>query len=156
MYSYLIYPMSGPPYSPTNLMVDISSSSLLNISWSTSTLVPKVPVNFSLTITNVDTSETTHEVVVEENYLFDTGSRRCTLKTFKIEVAAVNPAGSSLPAEVSVILPPLLDLSSVSDSLEYSLTRNSPGIVQLNISFQVSSHFVLSTVSSHLFRFCAE
>ena len=62
-------------------------------------------------------------------------------------MAAVNPAGSSFPAKVSVILPPLLDLSSVADSLEYSLTRNSPGIVQLNVSFQVSSHVALSTVA---------
>ena len=105
-------------------------------------------MSFSLTITNLDTSDTTREVVVEKNYLFDTGSRRCALETYEIEVVAVNPAGSSLPAEMSVNLPPLLDLSSVADSLEYSLTRNSPGIVQLNVSFQVSSHFTLSTVSS--------
>ena len=104
-------------------------------------------MSFNLTITNLDTSETTREVVVEENYLFDTGSRRCALETFKIEVATVNPAGSSQPAEVSVTLPPLLDLSSVMDSLEYSLTGNSPGIVQLNVSFQVSSHVELSTVA---------
>ena len=142
-----LHSCSGPPSSPTNLMVNISSASLLDISWSASTLIPEVPVNFSLTITNLDTSETTSKVVMEENYVFDTGSRRCTLETFKIEVAAVNPAGSSQPAEVSVTLPPLLDLSSVMDSLEYSLTRNSPGVVQLNVSFQVSSHFVLSTVA---------
>ena len=113
-------------------------------------------MSFNLTITNLDTSETTREMVMEENYIFDTGSRRCALETFKIVVAAVNPAGSSFPAEVSVILPPLLDLSSVSDSLEYSLTRNSPGIVQLNVSFQVSSHFTLSTSCSYIYCFCAE
>ena len=104
-------------------------------------------MNFTLTITNLDTSETTREVVMEENYIiFDTGSRRCALETFKIVVVAVNPAGSSPPAEVSVTLPPLLDLSSVMNSLEYSLTRNSPGVV-LNVSFQVSSLFPLSTVA---------
>ena len=114
----------------------------------------EVPVNFSLMIS---TPESIHTVVVlEENYVFDAGSGRCTPDTYLIQVVAVNPAGSSLPAEVSVTLPPLLDLSSVMDSLKYSLTRDSPGVVQLNVSFQVSSHFALSTVSSHLFRFCAE
>ena len=121
--------------SPTNLVVHISSGSLLDISWSASTSVSEVPVNYSLTITNLGTSETTSIVVMEENYLFDTGSKRCTLETYKILVVAVNPAGSSPPALDSATLPPLLVLSNVLDSLEYFLTSDSPGVVLLNVSF---------------------
>ena len=83
--------------------------------------------------------------MMEENYIFDTGSRRCTLETYEIEVVAVNPAGSSLPAEVSVTLTPILDLTNVVDSLQYSLTIDS-GQVQLNVSFEVSSQSSLFTV----------
>ena len=64
------------------------------------------------------------------------------LTLYLIRVVAVNPAGSSLPAEVSVTLSPVLDLSSVMDSLEYSLTRDSSSQVQLNVSFQVSHHIL--------------
>ena len=136
----ICFSCTGPPPSPTNLVANVSTNTL-DISWSF-TSIPEVPVNFSLTI---NTSESIHsEVVMEQHYVFNTGSGRCTPETYQVEVVAMNPAGSSNPAEVSVTLPPVLDLSPVMDSLKYSLTRDSPGIVQLNVSFQVSSHFALS------------
>ena len=109
-------------------------------------------MNFSLTI---GTSESTHavvQVVMEENYVFDAGSDRCTPETYLIQVVAVNPAGSSDPTEVSVTLRPLLDLSSVVDSLDYSLTRKSSDKILLNVSFEVSSHYALSTTLPSLCR----
>ena len=132
----------GPPPSPTNLITSVSTAGpgTLDISWSF-VFIPEVPVNFSLMI---NTSEPIHVVVMEENYVFNTGSERCMPDTYLIQVIAVNPAGSSLPAEMSVTLSPVLDLSSVMDSLKYSLTRDLPSKVQLNVSFEVSSHFALS------------
>ena len=57
-----------------------------------------------------------------------------------IRVVAVNPAGSSLPAEVSVTLPPLPDISQVNMvSLEYSLSRGVQlqGRIQLTVTLEV-------------------
>ena len=141
----ICFSCTGPPPSPTNLVANVSTNTI-DISWSFTSVPAKVPVNFSLMI---NTSESIRsEVVMEQYYVFNTGSGRCTPETYQIEVVAMNPAGSSLPAEVSVTLSPVLDLSSVMNSLEYSLTRDSPGIVQLNVSFQVSNHFTLSLYTS--------
>ena len=134
---------AGPPPSPTNLVANISTNTI-DISWSFTSIPAEVPVNFSLMISTPESIRTV--VVLEDNYVFDAGSGRCTPNTYLIQVVAVNPAGSSLPAEVSVTLSPVLDLSSVMDSLEYSFTRDSPGIVLLNVSFEVSSQFALSTI----------
>ena len=123
----------GPPPSPTNLVARVKSDSpnMLDISWSTPPFIPGAPVNFRITITKLDTSEdfrialtnqgtfenfrvtltnfmtseTTSEVVAEEHYVFDAGSGRRAPDTYLIEVEAVNPAGSSLPAELLAILP---------------------------------------------------
>ena len=131
--------LAGPPPSPTQLVANVSTNTI-DISWSFSSIPAEVPVNFSLMISTPESIRAV--VVLEENYVFDAGSGRCTPNTYLIRVVAVNPAGSSLPAEVSVTLPPVLDLSSVMDSLEYSLTRDSSGQVQLNVLFQVSHHIL--------------
>ena len=97
-------------------------------------------MNFSLMIS---TSESIHAVVVlEENYVFDAGNGRprCTPDTYLIQVVAVNPAGSSFPAEVSVTLPPLPGISQVNMvSLEYSLSRGVQlqGRIQLTVTLEV-------------------
>ena len=136
----------GPHPSPTQLVANVSISTL-DISWSFTSIPAEVSVNFSLMISTPESIRTV--VVLEENYVFDAGSGRCTPDTYLIRVVAVNPAGSSHSAEVSVTLPPVLDLSSVMDSLEYLLTRDSSGQVQLNVSFQVSHHSALSIVCSY-------
>ena len=135
--------LAGLPPSPTNLVANVSTNTI-DISWSFTSIPAEVPVNFSLMISTPVSIRAV--VVLEENYVFNAGSGRCTPNTYLIRVVAVNPAGSSLPAKVSVTLPPVLDLSSVMDSLGYSFTRDSPGIVQLNVSFEVSSQFALSTI----------
>ena len=143
--------LAGPPPSPTQLVANVSTNTI-DISWSFTSIPAEVPVNFSLMISTPESIRAV--VVLEENYVFDAGSGRCTPDTCLIRVVAVNPAGSSLPAEMSVTLPPLLDLSSVMDSLEYSLTRDLPGKVLLNVSFEVSGHVSLSTVASYSLYLC--
>ena len=122
--NFVVHLHAGPPPSPTNLLTNISTNTI-DISWSSMSIPAEVPVNFSLMIRTPESICTV--VVLEDNYVFDAGSGRCTPNTYLIQVVAVNPAGSSLPAEVSVTLSPVLDLSSVMDSLKYSLTRDSPG-----------------------------
>ena len=119
-------------------MVANVSTNTIDISWSF-TFIPQVPVNFSLTITNLNTSEITLTVVMEEHYVFDAGSSKCVLDTYLIQVVAVNPAGSSLLSEDFANFPPLPNVSLVMDSLEYSLRRGVQlhGRIQLTVTIEV-------------------
>ena len=42
-------------------------------------------------------------MVIEEYYIFNAGSSMCATDTYLIQVVAVNPAGRSLPAEISAM-----------------------------------------------------
>ena len=134
--------LAGPPPSPTNLVANVSTNTI-DISWSLTFIPAEVPVNFSLMISTSETIIRT-VLVLEENYVFDAaagnGRPRCTPNTYLIRVVAVNPAGSSLPAEVSVTLPPLPGISQVNMvSLEYSLRRGVQlhGRIQLTVTLEV-------------------
>ena len=100
--------------------------------------MPEVPVNFTLAVTSLNTSEITRVVVIEEHYVFNAGSM-CAFDTYLIQVVAVNPAGRSLPAEISASFAPLPNVSLVMDSLEYSLSRGVQlqGRIQLTVTLEV-------------------
>ena len=101
--------------------------------------MPEVPVNFTLTVTSLNTSEITRVVVIKENYVFNAGSSMRATDTYIIQVVAVNPAGKSLPAEILSSFAPLPNASLVMDSLEYSLSRGVQlqGRIQLTVTLEV-------------------
>ena len=96
-------------------------------------------VNFTVTVTNLNDSSTGPMEVSgmqDQHYIFTLeDSTSCDVYSF--QVTAVNGAGTGTPSEIITrSLPSLPDISTVQDSLQYSLVRTASGVT-LSVTFNV-------------------
>ena len=129
---------AGPPSTPADIAATENGVGSLNISWSLVT-IEGVVVNFTVTFTNLNDSSTgPMEVsgIQDQHYIFTLqDSTLCDVYSF--QVTAVNGAGTGTSSEIITrSLPSLPDISSVQNSIQYSLVRTASGVT-LNITFNV-------------------
>ena len=134
---------TGPPPPPADLTTTRNSLGALDISWSLA-FMDRVPVNFTLTVMNLNTSIPEPIIVPgirDRHYTFTAGNGTlCDLYSFQI--TAVTDAVSSDPSEVIVSsIPSLPDTFSIEDSLQHSLVRTNlenESEILLNVTFKVN------------------
>ena len=99
---------AGPPEAPSNLTSTQSSNNALILSWSAPPSPVLVPLNYTVTVNTSTTTTTTTTITVtndtnititREQVMAAINSTECDMYTFS--VTATNPAGSSIPANLT-------------------------------------------------------
>lgn len=125
--------MAGPPSAPTGLAATESEGASLNISWS---LVAREALNFTVIATNLNDSTKMMEATQNRHQIVRPPDNT-SCDSYSFQVRATNAAGSSnLSESITSTFPSLPGLSSLEESMEYSLTNTARGVL-LTLTFNV-------------------
>lgn len=123
----------GPPSTPNVSILDVGVQSV-NVTW---LLIEDRLLYFTLRVTNLRSSSIEEINITKtlNNFVYESVSlAHCDV--YLIQVTATNAAGSSIPYNVTRMLPSLPDISNVSRSLEHIIQKNKSGLT-VTISFMV-------------------